>query len=1059
MKRKILVLELWGIGDLSLSTVLIAKAVEAGDEVHVLSKRHGVLLLQPTFPGLHFFLFDAGWTKFHDKYHLWKWNWKAFFRLLTLLRKERYDAVVSARDDPRDHLLMALIGARERYGFPHHGSRVFLTHPVTRTHGFNQHKAEDWRDLGVAMGFSGMDGANPQLDLTAYRSPRMDALFESARKPVVVLHAGARIAVRRWPEAYFRDVIGRLRAEFSFHLVLIPDPDGYGTGLAPLADTVLEHLSLAELTDAIGRADLLLCNDSGPAHLAAACGRPAIALFGPTKPEWFRPWGPLHKIIQRDLCPLRPCFDYCRFPEPYCMTRLLPGQVWPEIRGHLLQLVDQGVLPRERFLLPEPEPSPAASAPHVVAIVATFRRPDALARMLRSLQGAAATVSAVVVDNADDPATAAVTESEGQRMEIIRLVPGENLSCGGGLAFGERFALKHFADKATHFLLSDDDVELSPGTLDRLLEAMRQENAALACPMITWPDGIIGWFPGLLEAPPFDAIRKQRVQTPGEYLERFGPRPIRFSWATGACLLATRGALEELGLHRTDFWLRGEDFEFSLRLSARHPAIFVPDTLVLHHCFGALQTPEAVAMERRKQVAMLHNTAYIACRLPHGRRILRCLPGNLWRHAKNWGAGSVWEGLAAYWRGGMGGFPVGGRADTPLRLLVFAHTPPPHHGQSFMVELMLGGFGGDARKAPPPPESPVACYHVNCRVSSGVEDIGSMRFGKIVCLLGYCAEAIWCRFRHGVRMLYYVPAPGKRFALYRDWIVMALCRPFFPRLVLHWHATGLTKWLDQEGSPAERWITRVLLGRPTLSIPLAGAGACDGEWLGARHTVIVPNGIPDPCPHFETLLAHRRSRAAEACRLLQIGSGEPFRFRLLFIAHCTREKGLFDALEAVALLNGRASTLRAHLTVAGAFMNIAEEQAFRERIAQPDLAGAVTYAGFVSGASKQRLFEENDCLCFPTYYPAESFGLVVVEAMAFGMTVASTRWHAIPELLPPDYPRLAEPRSPEQLACLLEQLAASNLAEALRARFLEQFSEESHLRQLASAFRTAARQA
>jgi len=356
MKRKILVLELWGIGDLLFSTALIQKAVDAGDEVHLLGKSHSAPLLKPTFPGLRFFLFEAGWTKFHDKYHLWKWNWGAFFRLLRQLRKEHYDVAVSTRDDPRDHLLMALIGARERVGFSHCGSGVFLTRCVVRTHGANQHKVEDWRDLGAAMGFQGMEAAQPRLSLPAYRSARVDALFATINKPVFALHTGARIPVRRWPEPYFQDLIGRLRREFDFHLILIPDPDGYGSQLAPLADTVCEGLSLAELTDVISRCGLLLCNDSGPAHIAAACERPAIALFGPTKPEWFRPWGPLHKVILRDICPQRPCFDYCRFPEPYCMTKLVPGEVWPEVRAHILHLAQQGVLPA-RVIKPAPEPS------------------------------------------------------------------------------------------------------------------------------------------------------------------------------------------------------------------------------------------------------------------------------------------------------------------------------------------------------------------------------------------------------------------------------------------------------------------------------------------------------------------------------------------------------------------------------------------------------------------------------------------------------------------------------------------------------------------------------
>jgi len=45
----------------------------------------------------------------------------------------------------------------------------------------------------------------------------------------------------------------------------------------------------------------------------------------------------------------------------------------------------------------------------------------------------------------------------------------------------------------------------------------------------------------------------------------------------------------------------------------------------------------------------------------------------------------------------------------------------------------------------------------------------------------------------------------------------------------------------------------------------------------------------------------------------------------------------------------------------------------------------VEYCGFVTGAEKSRLFREADVFCFPTYYPAESFGLVVLEAMAHGL--------------------------------------------------------------------------
>jgi ADP-heptose:LPS heptosyltransferase len=221
------------------------------------------------------------------------------------------------------------------------GSSAFLTHPLLRSSP-KQHKVEDWRDLGRALGFPGMDVAAPALDHGRYRSPRVDELFAAVGEPIICLHPGARIPVRRWPESYFAYVIERMRKEFDFHLALIPDPDGYGSALASLSDSVLPPLSVTELVDVLGRCELLLCNDSGPGHIAASCGRPAIVVFGPTDPDWFRPWGEQHHLVIRDICPWRPCFDYCKFAEPYCLTKLLPERAWPEIRTHLSSLVAQG---------------------------------------------------------------------------------------------------------------------------------------------------------------------------------------------------------------------------------------------------------------------------------------------------------------------------------------------------------------------------------------------------------------------------------------------------------------------------------------------------------------------------------------------------------------------------------------------------------------------------------------------------------------------------------------------------------------------------------------------
>jgi len=341
-KPKLLVLELWGIGDLTFATAFLRQAVERYD-VTLVGKAHAQPLLAPTFPGIRFLTYDAPWTVFRGKYHLWKWKWRELFRLVRTLRRERFDAAVSVRKDPRDHLLMRLAGAGHRVGFPGKGSGILLSQRLKHLHP-KQHKVEDWRQLATALSLPGGVEAVPFLAPKAYHSGRVDALLAGVTKPLVVLHPGARIAVRRWPEPYFASLLPRLRERFDFHLALVPDPDGYGAGLAPLCDQVLPQLTLRELVDIMGRVEFLLCNDSGPGHVAAACGRPAVVMFGPTDPDWFRPFGGVHRVVIRDICAWRPCFDYCKFPEPYCMTKLLPDDAWPEIREHLRSLIEQRVL-------------------------------------------------------------------------------------------------------------------------------------------------------------------------------------------------------------------------------------------------------------------------------------------------------------------------------------------------------------------------------------------------------------------------------------------------------------------------------------------------------------------------------------------------------------------------------------------------------------------------------------------------------------------------------------------------------------------------------------------
>ena len=406
-----------------------------------------------------------------------------------------------------------------------------------------------------------------------------------------------------------------------------------------------------------------------------------------------------------------------------------------------------------------------------------------------------------------------------------------------------------------------------------------------------------------------------------------------------------------------------------------------------------------------------------------------------------------------------------------MKLLVFAHTPPPHHGQSYMVKLMLDGFGGDCRrrKIEPADGFGIECYHVNARFSKSLEDIGEFQGTKIFLILCYCLQAIWCRFRYGATHFYYVPAPGKAVALYRDWLVMLLCRPFFNRIILHWHAAGLGRWLETSAQIRSRAITYRVFKPVDLSIVLSRYNFADAEKLLSRHVRVVSNGIPDPCRDFaETVLPRRRARlaaraklsAGEACSPPETAAagGDPEIIKVLFLANGLREKGLFAAMHGVVAANRKLASsrrnLRMDLVFAGNFMTEEEREEFDRLLQVPEFAAAVKPLGFVSGAEKSRVLREADLFCFPTEYLGENQPVSLIEAMAFGLPIVTTRWRSLPEMLPPNYPGLVNGQDPDEIAIALLKMAEAGGSENLREVFLSRFSTEQFLGGMAAAIRS-----
>ena len=313
-KPKLLVLELWGLGDLIIATPFLRAAVERFDTT-LLAKSFALDLRSRLWPAVKVVPFHAPWTTFKvsDKYRLWRWPLLEMIRLRRNLVRERFDVGLSARWDPRNHVLLKFFGARERLGFPRLGSRYFLTRPLASPEP-EAHRYDYWRLMGEALG----------LKLAS-----RDQIIQPAvnGKKTVLIHTGAGQPVRVWPLKYYQRLVARLR-ENGMSVQIACDPEQREWWLAAGEPGVATPANVTELIALTDRVGAFVGNDSGPGHLAAFCGVPTFTIFGPQLPEWFAPLHPKAEWIEGRACPYKPCSDYCRYPVPFCLSNVGEEAVW-----------------------------------------------------------------------------------------------------------------------------------------------------------------------------------------------------------------------------------------------------------------------------------------------------------------------------------------------------------------------------------------------------------------------------------------------------------------------------------------------------------------------------------------------------------------------------------------------------------------------------------------------------------------------------------------------------------------------------------------------------------
>lgn len=278
-------------------------------------------------------------------------------RTIAKLRGNRYDLAIVPHRSFRSALLVAAAGIPLRVGFSTSAGRYFYNRRVTYRRDF--HEIERNLSLLMPLGIDcsniyKSDEARPHIEITAEDQAKVDNWLAGAGlpagKPIAAIAAGSVWATKRWLPENFAQLAKRLAGQ-GFAVILIGGPQdaAISAEIAETANIGNSHqqvlnaagqLSLRESAALIGRAKVLISNDSAPLHLAVAVSTPIVAIFGATVTDFgFYPYGKHDIVVENKTLPCRPCGIHGRRACPLgtleCMTSLSANAVFDAVQERL----------------------------------------------------------------------------------------------------------------------------------------------------------------------------------------------------------------------------------------------------------------------------------------------------------------------------------------------------------------------------------------------------------------------------------------------------------------------------------------------------------------------------------------------------------------------------------------------------------------------------------------------------------------------------------------------------------------------------------------------------
>jgi len=285
----------------------------------------------------------AGVVRFERRRWAAPRHWPEMLRSIRWMRAQKFDWVIDLQCLARSGAFAWLANGQFLIGLDEvrEGARGFYDVAVRRA-SFHTH-AVDWYlavlpRLGVPVhkNFQWLP-ERPEVAAAVKRKWRTDGARWIALQP------GARWPDKRWPAEHFAELARRLAADYSdarFAVLGVAGDKPLGEIISRSAPgrclNLCGQTSLPEMVEWLRLCDLMITDDTGPMHAAAALGKPLVALFGPTEPRRTGPYGHLESALRIDL-PCSPCMKaHCVYEKPNeCLKAISPAMVFERVQKQL----------------------------------------------------------------------------------------------------------------------------------------------------------------------------------------------------------------------------------------------------------------------------------------------------------------------------------------------------------------------------------------------------------------------------------------------------------------------------------------------------------------------------------------------------------------------------------------------------------------------------------------------------------------------------------------------------------------------------------------------------